>query len=302
MIEQPKPMLCHSSEPFDSPDHAFEIKWDGVRALARADGDRWRMWGRRDETDLAERYPELSLLGELPEGTVVDGEVVLFEDQLPSLSALLARHSLRNARRIQIAARRQPVSYVLFDVLYHRGESLVDRPYQQRRDVLDALVDMLKRRSGTSQFAISKGTLHQGRRLFQSVLALGHEGLVAKHLSGRYHVGRRHRDWQKIKPARELAAVVIGYRGWKCVRSLLVAAPNEQGNLQYVAELSSGLRDAIGLSLFDRLSRLRRDRPVVRCPKRGVWVDPVVCCLVKYLERTPRGLLREARFAGLLED
>ena len=296
MIEQPKPMLCQSTEPFDSPDHAFEIKWDGVRALARADGDRWRMWGRRDETDLAERYPELSLLGELPDGTVVDGEVVLFENQLPSLSALLARHSLRNARRIQFAARRQPVSYVLFDVLFHRGESLVDRPYQQRRDVLVSLLDMLKRRSGTAPFAISKCTLHQGRRLFQSVLALGHEGLVAKHLSGRYHVGRRHRDW------RELAAVVIGYRGWKRVRSLLVAALNEQGTLQYVAELSSGLRDAISFSLFGRLSRLRRERPVVPCPKRGVWVDPVVCCLVKYLERTPRGRLREARFAGLLED
>jgi ATP-dependent DNA ligase len=91
MIQPILPMLATSAQPFDSDAFFFEVKWDGVRALAAVEGDRWLLWGR-ELTDYTERYPELDGLRLLPPGTVVDGELVLLRDGRPDLQALLRRH------------------------------------------------------------------------------------------------------------------------------------------------------------------------------------------------------------------
>src|SRR5271169_5349996 len=85
--------------PFDSDQHLFEVKWDGVRALAAVEDGAWRLWGRT-HSDYAARYPELAVLRGLPAGTVVDGEVVQFRDGRADLAALLGRHHLRQPDRI----------------------------------------------------------------------------------------------------------------------------------------------------------------------------------------------------------
>ena len=88
-----EPMLAKIGEPFDSPDHLFELKWDGVRAISYVDEQGLRMHGRR-RRDLATRYPELSFLRDLPRGTVLDGElVVLHADGRPNFRAILSREN-----------------------------------------------------------------------------------------------------------------------------------------------------------------------------------------------------------------
>ncbi|MEK6237452.1 MAG: hypothetical protein N2C14_22295, partial [Planctomycetales bacterium] len=283
MNPRPRPMLCQAAEPFNSPSHSFEIKWDGVRVLAGVESGRLRMWGRSEATDWAERYPELDALRRLPSGTVVDGETVLLRDGLPSLSALLSRHALSNPRKILHAARRRTATYMLFDVLYHRGESVMDRPLIERRRLLEELVERLgdgESQDDEARFRFSEGTRNHGKARFKSVVEQGHEGLVAKHLAGRYHPGRRHAAWRKIKPVRELAAVVIGYRGGDRLRSLLAAAPDEQGRLTYVAELSHGFSRSISEKLLPLLAAHRRRQPLVPCEKQAAWVDPVIRCRV----------------------
>src|SRR3989442_12985157 len=84
------PMLAVRAEPFDADDYVFEVKWDGVRALAGRDRQGWRLWGR-DLAAYQEGYPELGDLSRLPEATVLDGGVVLLTQGLPDLEALLAR-------------------------------------------------------------------------------------------------------------------------------------------------------------------------------------------------------------------
>jgi bifunctional non-homologous end joining protein LigD len=79
MLPQLMPMLAVAAEPFDSPDYSFEIKYDGVRALAAVEGTGWRLWGR-ERVDYTARYRELDVLRRLPAGTLVDGEVVAFDD------------------------------------------------------------------------------------------------------------------------------------------------------------------------------------------------------------------------------
>ena len=83
-------MLARPGEPFDSVDHLFEVKWDGMRALAYVDADGYRIVSRHDN-DITDRFPELSSLANLPPGTVLDGELVVLRDGKPSFSLLQTR-------------------------------------------------------------------------------------------------------------------------------------------------------------------------------------------------------------------
>ena len=94
MIPTLLPMLATSSRPFDSDDYIFEVKWDGVRALAATEEGRWHMWGR-DQADYSQRYPEMEVLRGLPSGTALDGELVVFQENgCTDFNALLGRHQL----------------------------------------------------------------------------------------------------------------------------------------------------------------------------------------------------------------
>ena len=130
------PMLAVTAQPFDSPAYSFEIKWDGVRALARVEARDWRLWGRQ-QADYTARYPELAALRQWPAGTLVDGELVAFDAAArPDLRRLLGRHGLADDWRIGQARRWCPVVYVVFDLLYHRGSCLMGEPLTRRREAL----------------------------------------------------------------------------------------------------------------------------------------------------------------------
>ena len=117
MLPQVLPMLAVAAEPFDSLEYCFEVKYDGVRALAAVDETGSRLWGR-ERADYTARYPELDLVRRLPAGTLVDGELVAFDDDgRPNLRRLLCRHGLADPWRIRQARQWCPVRYVLFDLL-----------------------------------------------------------------------------------------------------------------------------------------------------------------------------------------
>jgi len=86
-----RPMLATRATPFDSEEYSFEVKWDGVRALAAVENGRWQLSGRAG-SDYTHRYPELAMLRHLPSGTVIDGELVALRGRCANFSALLQRH------------------------------------------------------------------------------------------------------------------------------------------------------------------------------------------------------------------
>src|SRR3954471_5124395 len=93
------PMLATASEPFDDDGCLFEVKWDGVRALAAVEPGGVRLWGR-EGAEYTGRYPELAgELGQLPSGTLLDGELVLLRGGLPDFYGLMSRHARRPGRR-----------------------------------------------------------------------------------------------------------------------------------------------------------------------------------------------------------
>jgi bifunctional non-homologous end joining protein LigD len=199
MLPQLLPMLAVPAAPFDSAEFSFEIKWDGIRALAAVETGGWRLWGR-ERADYTARYPELDVLRRLPAGTLVDGELVALDDDgRPDLARLLRRHGLTDPWRIGQARRWCAVGYVVFDVLYAAGRCLLHEPLARRREVLAELCHRL----AAPAVAFSESVVGVGTALYEAALARGQEGVLAKHLGSPYRPGRRWAAWRKIKPRRK---------------------------------------------------------------------------------------------------
>jgi DNA ligase D-like protein (predicted ligase) len=291
------PMLATTSQPFDSSEHLFEIKWDGVRALAAVEEGHWRLWGR-ELADYSGRYPELDVLRRLPSGTIVDGELVVFKDGHCDLNAILGRHQLVNPMRVRFASQ-TPVRYVLFDLLVHQGRCLMNEPLFRRRA---ALTDVMTNLGDTPGLMFSEGVVGLGQDFFERVVGQGHEGVMAKHLASRYQPGKRSSSWRKLKPAEVLPCVIIGYVPSRSgIHSLLVATVHD-GVCRYVGEIASGFTDAMKADLGRRLAQIQRHEPAVLCPRKARWVEPTLYCRVRFLAWTPNGYLRGASFKGLMDD
>jgi ATP-dependent DNA ligase len=181
-------------EPFDSDDHLFEIKWDGIRCLALVEAGRVRLQSR-DLIDITPQFPELGCLAHLPDGTVVDGELVALEGGKPSLSKIQGRALLQDRHRIALTSQSSPVVYVVFDLIHVNGVPLLARPLLERRRHLEQILSGLQR----ERIILSEAVLGQGRDLFQAVQKLGLEGIVAKSLDAAYRPGKRTALWKKIK-------------------------------------------------------------------------------------------------------
>ena len=196
MLPRLFPTLAVPAAPFDPPEYSFEIKWDGTRALSTVERAGRRLCGR-ERFDYTARYPELDVLRRLPAETLLDGELVAFDvDGRPNLPRLLRRHGLTNAWRIRQAGHWCRVRYVLFDLLYHAGRCLLREPLARRREVLAEVCQRLD----ASDVQFSVGVIGTGTAFYQAAVALGHEGVMAKHLGSTYRPGGRSRAWRKIKP------------------------------------------------------------------------------------------------------
>ena len=189
-------MLAVAAEPFDSAEYSFEIKYDGVRALAAVDEAGLRLWGR-ERADYTARYPEFEVLRRLPAGTLVDGELVAFDETgRPDLRRLLRRHGLTDPWRIRQARQWCLVRYVVFDLLYHAGRCLIREPLVRRREMLAEVCKKLD----VPEVEFSPAVIGTGSAFYQTVVAAGHEGVMAKQIMSAYRTGKRSVAWKKIKP------------------------------------------------------------------------------------------------------
>jgi bifunctional non-homologous end joining protein LigD len=289
-------MLARIGEPFDSPQHVFEIKWDGVRAMTYIEGGRHRMHGRR-RRDLVGRYPELAFLARLPAGTVLDGELVVLQpDGRPDFRAILSRENGSPARA-EAAARKLPVVYVVFDLLYRDHVALLDRPLAERRDMLLQLV----REVGDARLMFSEGVEGAGESLFAVVRERGIEGMVGKRLDAPYRPGERSDAWQKIKPVQTVHCLILGYEpdGERDFKSLIIATDFD-GELRCVGKVGSGIGDAAKDELRRLMFARRAEVALIDAGIAGCWVEPGLFCMVSFLERTVHGNLRAPVFQGLV--
>jgi bifunctional non-homologous end joining protein LigD len=303
-----QPMLAKPGEAFDSEQHLFEVKWDGTRGLAFVDAHgRYRLLNRR-RIDMAWRYPELACLGELPAGTVLDGEiVVLLADGRPDFESLQSREQARTPQRAQWLAKVKPATFVAFDQLYDAFDSVMARPCRERRDLLRQTIVAMP---AGERIIMSEGVTGSGRAYFERVCAMGLEGVVAKRLDSPYLPGKRSDAWIKIKRQELHCCVVIGFVPGETASgseardfSSLVIAAQIDGELRCVGRVGTGfnepLRERINTYLWSHL----RPSPVIAFAERGArWVESGLYCTVRCMERTSTGQLRAPALVELLDE
>ncbi len=208
-----RPMLAQPGRPFDSDQHLFEIKWDGIRALAFIEQTGYRLVSRHG-LELGALFPELAVLGDLPPGTLLDGELVVLRSGRPDLSLVQSRQQLRCGPKIRFRARTTPATYIVFDQLYDEYRPLLGRPLSVRRDVLSNTLGSIgphrdvnhagdtshARETTHGGVVFYQGVTGAGRAFFQQVVEQQLEGVVAKRLDSLYRPGQRNGAWIKIKP------------------------------------------------------------------------------------------------------
>jgi bifunctional non-homologous end joining protein LigD len=303
------PMLATPGElpPADEDDRwGYEFKWDGVRAVAFVRHGDLLLRSRRGD-DITVRYPELRRLPEVLAGrdAVLDGEVVALDAQgRPDFGALQNRMH-RTGPEVPRMAAGNPVTYLVFDLLALDGEDLLDRPYAQRRERLDALAPSGHRWGDTPWFAGGGAVVAAASR------DSGLEGVVAKRLDSPYRPGVRGPEWVKVKNVRTQSVVVGGWRPGKGRRaggigSLLVGVHDDEGRLVYAGHVGTGFTDA-ALREVQRLLTARRTSPFDGTLPREVtrdahWVEPVLVGEVGYQLWTADGRLRHPSWRGLRDD
>ena len=267
---------------FDDPDWGFELKWDGVRALAYSDGTRLRLRSRNGN-DLSGRYPAIAGLS-LPAG-VYDGEVIAVDrDGMPSFEQL-ARAGSEDV----------DVQFVAFDVLESGGVPVLEKPLLARRQILAGLI-------AETPVTLNDLQVGEGLALYSVIRDSGLEGMVAKKLESRYEPGRRTGAWRKILSLRTVRCVVGGYTRsevGEAFSALLVGLISENG-LRYIGRVGSGFSNADRQAIRAAIGEMVGPNPFLSDPDLpdGVFCVPHLVAHVQYRMWTAAGRLRGPVFKG----
>jgi bifunctional non-homologous end joining protein LigD len=297
------------NEPVEGAEWLYEIKYDGVRALAIRDGGTVRIFGRSG-LEATANYPEVVLaLSKLPFARfVLDGEIIAFaSDGRPSFQALQRRIQAQDRGQIAAMALAHPAPYYVFDLLAFDRFDLRRLALETRKDLLRRMI----REEGLLRY--SDFHTGNGRAFYDAVAELGLEGVIAKRVNSPYQAGRVG-GWLKIK-CPHVERFVIG--GWTepggsriHFGALLVGQYEAPGVLRFVGRVGTGFDDerlrTIAAKLRERAidaSPFRRrgeGEPVI--PTGAHFCRPELVCEVRFTEWTEDGVLRNPSFLGLIAD
>jgi bifunctional non-homologous end joining protein LigD len=309
MPERLAPMLARTAGlPADDRRWAYEIKWDGVRAIAYSTPGELRLESRNLK-DITVQYPELGRLNRAlsSHSAILDGEIVaLDEDGRPSFEALQHRMQVTSRAQAKRLAKSTPATYIIFDLLWLDGHSVMGLAYSERRELLSAL------ELNGSSWQTPEHLLGSGSAVLAASAEQGLEGIVAKRLDSVYQPGGRPGAWVKIKNLHRQEFVIGGWVSGKGSRStgigaLLVGVHDEGGMLRYAGRVGSGFSQRA----LDRLAKLldpleRPSSPFApggtRPPREAVYCEPKLVAEVEFREWTAAGSLRHPSYKGLRED
>lgn len=271
----------------------YEPKWDGHRVLVRSDGDRFDAVSSTGKPKL-QQWPWLAdvVAAATNHDVVLDGEVIAYGED--------GRHSF------QLVGGDRSHSYVVFDLLALDGESLIGRPWSERRALLEANVRNLA--------PLSITPVSDDADVMEAATRAQHfEGLIAKRVTSTYQPGKRSPAWVKIKYRYEQDMVVGGYKRGEGNRaglfgSLLVGVHDEPGGeLRFAGAVGTGFTEPVLRSIMAELRARETDVcPFADPPKfpRGTvqWVRPELVAQVGLMEWTMGGGIRAPVFLGLRDD
>lgn len=276
--------------------YAYEIKYDGYRALAWIDDGEVSIRTRAGK-DWTGSFPEIAaaLARVRVRRAIVDGEIVHLD-----------AHGKSSFQRLQHAlgkgGRTTDLAYFVFDLLHCDGVDFTKEPLDVRKAKLRTLLAGVE-----APLVMGDHATEHGEALFREACKRGLEGIVAKRLSSTY-TSRRTKDWLKVKCQKRQELVIVGLTAPKGSRTgigALLLGVYEGKKLVYAGKVGTGFSHASLVALGERLRPLVVKEPPVASPPRiagATWVEPKLVCEVRFLEWTDEGRLRHPSFEGLRED
>jgi bifunctional non-homologous end joining protein LigD len=281
-------------------DWAFEIKWDGYRTIAHVDRAGLRLQSTAGH-DVTDRWPELTVLAGAvnADRTILDGELVVLDDEGVPRFELVQQHQGPGPTRRQAAL-------YLFDVLSVDGTDTITLPYEDRRRLLDGLVE------AGDNWLVPAYRVGDGEELLAATRERGLEGVLAKRRGSTYRPGTRTREWIKVKNRRRVELVIGGYTKGSGNRATtfgaLLVGRRRDGRLEFAGGVGTGFSQQRLEDLTGRLRALRSSvcpfapEPPAEYRRSATWVEPVLTATVEIAEFTNDGLVRHASFVELTDD
>ena len=230
---------------------------------------------------------------------ILDGElVVLNKDGKPDFYALQRRSLMTDGFKISLAAKSNPVQFVAYDILYYNGKDLTDKPLMERKKILSESV------SEGNNLTISRHIEKNGVAFFELAKSQGLEGIVAKRKDGLYHIGKRTRDWLKIKVMQDEDLLILGYQPDKDgeVKDLILGYYDEDGKLQCRGKVYLGIsKEERGIiAQFAKTNTVKNSWfPKY---KNTVWLKPQLIGTAHFMHETESGGMRQPVWKGLRFD
>jgi bifunctional non-homologous end joining protein LigD len=298
--------------PFDRRGWIFEDKYDGIRSLAYISNKKYLLFSR-NEKEMAMRYPELKDLPKwlTAKQAIIDGEIIVVNKHgHASFQELQARFGVTRSDAIERLVKVQKIVYIVFDLLYFDGYSLLDVKLIDRKKVLAKIVKENK------LFQVAPHTENEGLKRFKQAEKLQLEGIMAKDASSRYQQ-KRSREWLKMKTSRRQEAVIVGYtrpRGSREYFGALLLGLYDRGKLISAGKVGTGFSEKTLHEIYKKMQPLKTDKAPFPAPRPGTksrwgavntevqWIKPKLVCEVRFTEMTNDNNFRHPAFMGLRFD
>ena len=290
-----QPMLAAVAvDSFDDPDWLFEVKWDGYRAVAEVRGDAVSLYSRNGISFNKKFSPVVESLRKFGFDAVLDGEIVVVDDEGRSDFQMLQHYQDSGSGRL---------IYYVFDLLYFQGHDLTSLPLLRRKELLKKVLPSVPR------IRFSDHVWNEGVLFYTVSKEKGLEGIIAKHSQSSYEAGKRSRQWLKVKTRLTQEGVIAGFTepgGGRQYFGALVLGVYDGGELRYIGHVGGGFTAKQLKDIRERLDPLiMNDCPFKVEPEtnaRVTWVRPELVCEVSLTGWTEDDAMRQPVFLRLRED
>lgn len=293
------PMLLNEvKEPFDSEDYIYELKLDGIRCVAYIEPKSVTLQNKRFK-DLTPIYPELSDICKcVKKRVILDGELVVLTNGKPDFYALQKRSLMGDKFRISLAAKKNPVQFVAYDIIYYDGKDLMDKPLMARKEYLSKAV------TEGHNLSISRWIEKNGVAFFELTKKEKLEGIVAKKKDGLYHIGKKTSDWIKIKVMKDEDLLILGYQPDEDgkVKDLILGYYDEKGELKCRGKVYLGVSKDEQRIIADFAKKNTVKRPWFAQYKNAIWLKPQLVGTAHFMHETESGGMRQPVWKGLRDD
>ena len=293
------PMLLNEvKEPFDDEDYIYELKLDGIRCVAYVEPKSVTLQNKRFK-ELTDIYPELSDMCKcVKKRVILDGELVVLTDGKPDFYALQKRSLMGDKFRISLAAKKNPVQFVAYDILYSDGKDLTDKPLMERKEYLSKVV------TEGNNLSISRWIEKNGVAFFELSKKEDLEGIVAKKKEGLYYIGKRTSEWIKIKVMQDEDLLVLGYQPDEDgnVKDLILGYYDEKGELKCRGKVYLGVSKAEQRIIGEFAKKNTVKRQWFDKYKNVVWLKPQLVGTAHFMHETESGGMRQPVWKGLRVD